>query len=218
MVVALRSYVSAFHTGSGEAFDVSDRRFAELRQTGDIDGLGELLLSAFTIAARRRFAPMWYPSDIIRFVAQIRCIDPEGTSHLNAVVAENQLRIALGQQVAPHPDMEARGRAQMLLLGVITVGYTHGGLDELMREAQVMASQSRVGGLCPARDMKRQPPHAMTGVRPVYRLIAPMNRAHATASTASVVLSSRNACLVSRMRTAFVSPPTSTQLSAPPVL
>lgn len=142
MVAALRSYLSALHAGSSEAFDISDQRFAELRQTGDIDGLGELLLAAFNIAAYRKFAPRWYPAEIIRYVAQIRGGSPEAASELNAAAAENQLRIALGQQVAPYPDEEARGRAQMVLLGALTVDYSADDLDGLMREAREAVNET----------------------------------------------------------------------------
>lgn len=75
-----------------------------------IEGLGELLLAAFTVAARRRFSPTWNPAEIVRFVAGVRSRTDEMAALLEPSAVENQLRLALGKSIAPYPDMEARGR------------------------------------------------------------------------------------------------------------
>jgi hypothetical protein len=116
MVTAMRTYLLALHADSGTALDESDRQFLALLKVGKIEGLQVLLLAAFTAAARRRFSPVWSPAEIIRYVAEVRSDSDGLATLLNPVAAEHQLRIALGQKAPPHPDMEARGRAQMILL------------------------------------------------------------------------------------------------------
>ena len=139
MVTALRTYLGALHASSDDAFDDSDRRFLALRTSGKYQGLDVLLLAAFTVAARRRFAPVWYPAEIIRYVAEVRGVTPEMADTLNAVAAENQLRSALGQEVPPFPDAETRTRAQMMLLIALTADYTENELDTLLADAHTVA-------------------------------------------------------------------------------
>jgi hypothetical protein len=142
MVTAMRTYLLALHADSGTALDESDRQFLALLKARKIEGLQVLLLAAFTAAACRRFSPVWSPAEIIRYVAEVRSDSAELATQLSPLAAENQLRIALGQQVPPHPDMEARGRAQMILLGALTSDYTEDELDALLSEARMMADQS----------------------------------------------------------------------------
>lgn len=142
MVAVMRTYLLALHSDSGAALDESDRQFLGLLKAGKIEGLQVLLLAAFTAAARRRFSPVWSPAEIIRYVAEVRSDSGELATSLNPVAAENQLRIALGQEVAPYTDMEARGRAQMILLGALTSDYTEGELDALLSEARMLADRS----------------------------------------------------------------------------
>ena len=95
----------------------------------------------FTVAARRRFAPAWTPAEVIRYVARVRSGSAEMAARLDAVAAETQLRIALGQNVPPHPDMAARVEAQMYLLEPLTDGCTGGDLDSLLSGARAMADE-----------------------------------------------------------------------------
>ena len=141
VVAVVRGYVTSRQIGADSALDESDRRFAELRRSGNFETLGTMFLTAFTVAARRKF-PAWYPADIIRYVASLRGCDPEAASYLNAVAAENQLRMALGQELTPYPDMTERGRVQMTLLIALTLDYTDDDLDSLMTEARALADRS----------------------------------------------------------------------------
>lgn len=145
MVAAMRTYLSAVHAGSEAALDESDRQFLALLKAGRIEGMQTLLLAAFTVAARRRFSPVWSLREIIRYVADVRSDSGDLAALLNTAAAENQLRIALGQQIPPDPDMEARGRAQMILLGTLTIDYTEHELDTLMSDARMLADQAITG-------------------------------------------------------------------------
>lgn len=142
VVSTVRGYITSRHSGTESALDESDRRFAELRRSGNFEGLGVLLLSAFTVAARRKFSPTWYPADIIRYVASVRGSAPEIAEALHTVASENQIRLALGQNIEPYPDMEERGRVQMLLLTTLTIDYSDEDLDTLMSEARALADRS----------------------------------------------------------------------------
>ena len=142
MVAAMQTYLLALRADSEAALDESDRQFLTLLKADRIEGLGELLLAAFTIAARRQFSPTWSPAEIVRFVAGVRGRSDEMAALLRPVAAERQLRSALGQQVAPYPDMEARGRAQMILLGVLTSDYTSHELAAMLSDARTLAEEA----------------------------------------------------------------------------
>ena len=103
MVAAMHTYLAALRTGSDTDLDDSDRQFLALLKADRIEGLGELLLAAFTIAARRRFSPTWSPAEIVRFVADVRSRSDEMAALLAPSAAENQLRLALGARIAPTP-------------------------------------------------------------------------------------------------------------------
>jgi hypothetical protein len=142
----MRAYLSALRTDSDSALDESDRQFLALLRADRIDGLGELLLAAFTVAARRRFAPTWSHAEIIRFVADVRGRSDEMAAMLRPAVAENQLSLALGEKLAPYPDMQARGRTQMLLLGVLTSQYSPQEPDTLLTDACALACEAIASG------------------------------------------------------------------------
>jgi hypothetical protein len=142
MVAAVRAYLSALQAGSDAALDDSDRQFLALLKADRIEGLGELFLAAFTVAARRRFSPTWSPAEIVRFVASVRARNDVMAALLKPSAAENQLRLALGESTTPYPDMEARGRAQVLLLSALTSGYTPQELDALLSDARMLAEEA----------------------------------------------------------------------------
>jgi hypothetical protein len=77
MVAAMHTYLAALHTDSDADLDDSDRQFIALLKADRTEGLGELLLAAFTIAARRRFSPTWSPAELIGFVADVRSSSAE---------------------------------------------------------------------------------------------------------------------------------------------
>jgi hypothetical protein len=142
MVTAMHTYLSALQADSDAALDESDRQFLALLKADQIEGLGELLLAAFTVAARRRFSPTWTPAEIVRFVAGVRSRSTEMAALLQPSAAENQLRIALGNAVTPYPEMEARGRAQMVLLSTLTGNYSPQELASLLSDARALAEQA----------------------------------------------------------------------------
>lgn len=146
MVAAMHTYLSGLHSGSDAdsdaTLDDSDRQFLALLKADQIEGLGELLLAAFTVAARRRFSPTWSQAEIIRFVAGVRSRSDQMAALLSPLAAERQLRSALGQEVTPYPDMETRGRAQMTLLGVLTSDYTSHELAAMLSDARTLAEEA----------------------------------------------------------------------------
>jgi hypothetical protein len=142
----MRAYLSA--SSDAEAAQ-AERQFIMLARTGDADGIGELLYTAFVIAARRAFAPTWESADIVRFVADVRSSSAEASGILDPTVAENQLRAALGQEPAHCPNEEARARAQLILLGTLTsrLGLTASELDKLLSDGRTLADDLiRTGG------------------------------------------------------------------------
>ena len=143
----MRAYLSA--RSEAEAAE-AERLFIVLARKGDEDGIGELLYAAFAIAARWEFAPCWESGDIIRFVADVRDSSGEAYGILNPMVAENQLRTALGQEPAGGcREEEATARAQLILLAALTnrLGLTARGLDKLLSDGRALADHLiRTGG------------------------------------------------------------------------
>jgi hypothetical protein len=84
----MHTYLAALHSDSDAALDESDQQFLALLKADKIEGLGELVLAAFTIAARRRFSPTWSPAEIVRFVADVRSRSSEMAALLQPSAAE----------------------------------------------------------------------------------------------------------------------------------
>jgi hypothetical protein len=142
MVTALRTFLSISRTDPGtDPREIARQLLAQLEASG-VAGLEVLVLAAFTIAARRRFAPLWIPPDVIRYVARVRSDSADMAERLDGIAAENQLRIALGQHITPHPDMATRAEAQIFLLEALTADYADRDLDSLLAEARAMADQT----------------------------------------------------------------------------
>ena len=135
-IAALRSYLSA--RTDAEAGD-AERQFLMLARTGSLDGIEVLVYGTFAAAARRRFSPTWTSADIVRFVADFRSSSAEAASLVSASAAENQLRGVLGEKLTTLPDEETRARAQLILLGALTVGFTTHELDGLLSEGRTLA-------------------------------------------------------------------------------
>ena len=141
MVTAMRTYLSVLHADpDADPAELGRRLVAQVTASG-VAGFEVLALAVFTVAARRRFAPAWTSAEVIRYVARVRSGSAEMAARLDAVAAETQLRIALGQNVPPHPDMAARVEAQMFLLEPLTDGCTGDDLDSLLCGARAMADE-----------------------------------------------------------------------------
>jgi hypothetical protein len=105
-------------TLAGE-MEVVERVNAQATGAAQAAGLGALVYAAFGIAARRKFAPVWTHAEVIRFVGQVRALLVERRDVLDPVAAEQQLRSALGEQVAADSGIEAKAHAQLILLDAI---------------------------------------------------------------------------------------------------
>jgi hypothetical protein len=144
MVAALRTYLACVHEDLGAAGGSPEqlgRQLALQVQASGGAGFEVLVFAAFIVAARRRFEPSWSPQDIAGYVARLRGESPEMSARLDAGAAENQLRIALGDMIAPYPDVAARVEAQMFLLDALTVDCAGDAVDGLLARARVMADQ-----------------------------------------------------------------------------
>ncbi len=135
-VAALRAYLSA---GTDTEADDAERQFLTLARTGSLDGIEVLVYGAFAAAARRRFSPTWTSADIVRFVADFRSSSAEAAGLVSASAAENQVRGALGEKLTALPDQEIRARVQVILLAVLTAGFTPHELNGLLAEGRTLA-------------------------------------------------------------------------------
>src|SRR6266516_2652175 len=139
-VAALRAYL---YLRSDQEADKAEQLFKQLARSGAVEGIGELLYAAFTVAARRKFSPTWTLADIVRFVAQVRAQASDEPSLLDPAAAEHQLRTALGAKLPGYPAEEARAQTQLVLLPALadSLGLDQAGLDGLLAEARPLADQ-----------------------------------------------------------------------------
>jgi hypothetical protein len=95
------------------------------------------------IAARRKFAPRYSRGQVIRFVAEVRALLNEKPWLLDALTGEDELRVALGEQVmATHPVAAvalARLSLQHALLADLNLDDQ--GVQALLDEARPVADQ-----------------------------------------------------------------------------
>lgn len=100
-----------------------------------------LMAMTFINATRRKFAPTWSGSDVIRFVGQIRGRDHGEYSDIDAEAAERMLISALRDQpVQGRFDEFAKGYAQVALLKELTSGLPGDQLDALLQNAREQAN------------------------------------------------------------------------------
>lgn len=139
-VASLRAFLTAQSEQDAER---AGQTLRQLARSGAAEGIGELIYAAFVVATRRKFAPRWTLADVVHYVAHLRARNAEDTNELDPAAAENQLRIALGEQIAPHPSEEDRGTAQFILLLELThdLRLTPSELDELLGQARTLAEQ-----------------------------------------------------------------------------
>jgi len=137
-VASLRALLTAQSEQDAER---AGQMFRQLADSGAAEGIGELIYAAFVVAARRKFAPRWTLAYVVRYVSHLRAGNAEDTNELAPTAAENQLRIALGEQIAPHPSEEDRGTAQIILLLELThdLHLAPSELDELLGQARTLA-------------------------------------------------------------------------------
>lgn len=107
--------------------DAWERRSSRRIQSGNIDGLGELVYAALVAAVRRRFSPVWTRSQVIRFVASLRAMLSERPEIMDALIAENMILRALGDQMIYVADPETKAQTQIALL---TALEEEAGLDD----------------------------------------------------------------------------------------
>jgi hypothetical protein len=114
-----------------------------LIQTGGLAGYGALVHGAFVSAVRRRFAPAWAVSAVVRFVTTARIHLCEADIDIDPQVSEVLIRRALGERVPVELDAEAVGRAQIFLLSELIAdeGLDEAGLEEFLVDARALADQ-----------------------------------------------------------------------------
>lgn len=116
---------------------------AEVTGPDVMAGLDALSFAAFVIAVRREFAPSWTRSKVIRFTAEVRGALGDRRNLLDPIIAEKQLRNALGEPISDNPDVAKQAQAQLILFSALVV---KAGLDEvaiaaLLSEAREMADR-----------------------------------------------------------------------------
>ncbi len=112
-----------------------------------MDGLVPLVDEAFVLVVRKWFGPYYTHGQVIRLVAQVRGLLSEQHTLIDPVVAESEIRRALGESVPLFSDARVRTPAQMALSDFLVRDLE---LDEaevwgLLRDARQAADRHAVG-------------------------------------------------------------------------
>jgi hypothetical protein len=135
-MVWLRAYLAA-------ETEVAARADARLADSIARAGLGALVRAAFILAARQRFLPIWTAAELIQFVAQVRQILADRPDMIDPLVAEQQLRRALGGQPVDSADTDANAQAQLILLDalVTAMDFDEATVVDLLNQARDVANR-----------------------------------------------------------------------------
>ncbi|GAA4227819.1 hypothetical protein GCM10022254_16430 [Actinomadura meridiana] len=103
-------------------------------------GYMTLLYGAFCVAVRRRFSPRYTVGEIVRFVADMRIAADEDAGMINALVAEEMIREAVGAQPLQDSgpdDVETVLQAEIFTLFYLLAeaDYDRAGLEQFIDEA-----------------------------------------------------------------------------------
>lgn len=139
-LVWLRAYLA------GE-MDEARRVGSQVAAPGEAAGIGALVSAAFVVAARRTFAPGWTRDEVTRYVARIRGLLSEQPDALDPLVAEQELRSALGEKLTTRTGAKSRGRAQFILLNALvqSLGLDEAGVADLLDQARGIADSLLAG-------------------------------------------------------------------------
>lgn len=99
--------------------DQVHRLHAHAAARAEAAGIGALVYAAFVLAARRKFAHGWARADLTEFAGRVRQLLSGRPEDLDPVVAEQELRGALGEKPARRGSVKSRGRAQFVLLNAL---------------------------------------------------------------------------------------------------
>lgn len=110
-------------------------------------GLAALVHAAFVITARQKFAPTWTRADVIRYVAHVRALLSERPDVLAPRVAEQELRLALGDKTKPDHSAASAAAAQLILLNALLVSLDldEVAVDRLLHHARETAERMLTG-------------------------------------------------------------------------
>jgi hypothetical protein len=106
-----------------------------------MDGLVPLVDEAFVLVVRKRFGPYFTYGQVIRLVARVRGLLSEQPTIVDPVVAESEIRRALGENLPTFPDAQVRTPAQMAVFDFLVreLGLDEAEIWALLREAREAA-------------------------------------------------------------------------------
>jgi len=136
-MVMLRAHIDGEDEAAQRAFS------QQLGASGDVSGLAALVHEAFVIVAQRQFTPQWTGADVIRYVARVRGLFSERPGLLDPVVAEDEIRRALGQPITAAHDAGTRALTWLVLLDalVASLDLDQQGTDDLLSDARYEADR-----------------------------------------------------------------------------
>lgn len=113
----------------------------QLAASGQEDGYGELILAAFALAVRLRFAPRWQVADIIDYTATLRIRLRRSDIALEPRVTEDLIQRELGGRPAAANDSTTLAETLLLVLTdlVTDVRVAPAGLDAFLAESRLRA-------------------------------------------------------------------------------
>ncbi|MET7821620.1 hypothetical protein [Micromonospora zamorensis] len=125
-------------------WDAVDALVVEIGQHGLANGL-QIIGAAFAIAVDQRFGPDTTPTDVARWVADVRAQN-KGGEDLPALEMEGLIRAALGEaELVDSINPETALGAELFMLGrfLLEANLAPAELDEFIAEAEQLAAEHR---------------------------------------------------------------------------
>jgi hypothetical protein len=131
----------AFLAGDGEGMTLLAYQLGERGMPGFL----QLAEAALSVAAGKRFGPVFTSSDLVKYVAGARIARMADADDLDfdPVAGEDMLRASLGQSVPRPADPGERFRAVVALLDALAGSELHSAtdVDELLAQARALADR-----------------------------------------------------------------------------
>jgi hypothetical protein len=146
MIVSDR-HIAALHSFLTDDYEVWLQTHQQLIDSDDAEGYGVLVHAAFTRAAFRKFSPSWSLPDVIQFVGDVRAKVAPYAHEIDALIAENLLRQAIGDEslatdALSNVDVQAVATAEGILLQamIYDAGLDGVELEDFIKDATMHAN------------------------------------------------------------------------------
>ena len=116
----------------------------QLTGANALEPLVPLVHGSFVIAVRKWFGHSFTHAQVIKLVAHARALFSEQPELIDPLIAESEIRRALGENVPPSPDPNARGTVQLAVLDYLVraLDLNDQAIEDFLKEAGSAANDA----------------------------------------------------------------------------